>query len=316
MTSLLKQLPAAPSGKKGWPWTVESTPLSPTMQNGDHWPKITIVTPSYNQGHFIEETIRSVLLQNYPRIEYIIMDGGSSDDSLEIIKKYSPWLKHWVSQEDKGQADAIHQGFKVSTGEIIAWINSDDYYMKNAFKTVAKQFSNNQHIEMLAGACRYLKYDGKIISKNYGLWQDYFSILNVGMFCAQPSMFWRSSVYHDVGGLNKQLHFCMDYDLLLKFYQRKPAQLILKELAAYRFHNDTKSANIQNILAEEDFKLGQVYGRISDSDKLVKIKNKYWSKYKKRQFFLQASNIFIDPIFGCKYIAKFIFSKISLILNR
>ena len=110
---LISQLPPPPPDRTGWPWTEESPRLPSHMPDGSKWPKISIVTPSYNQGKFIEKTIRSVLLQNYTNLEYIIMDGGSTDESVEIIKKYKPWLTHWGSEKDEGQSDAINRGFKV-----------------------------------------------------------------------------------------------------------------------------------------------------------------------------------------------------------
>ena len=105
------------------------------MPNGEAWPRISIVTPSFNQGQFIEETIRSILLQGYPNLEYIIIDGGSTDESVEIIKKYEPWLTYWVSEKDRGQAHAINKGLERCTGEILAYINSDDYYYPGCFCT-------------------------------------------------------------------------------------------------------------------------------------------------------------------------------------
>ena len=127
----LAELPPPLEGKTGWPWTVESTQLPETMPHGSPWPRISIVTPSYNQGEFIEETIRSVLLQGYPNLEYIIMDGGSSDKTNEVISKYASWLKYWRSQKDEGQAAAITEGFLRATGQIGAYINSDDFYLQN-----------------------------------------------------------------------------------------------------------------------------------------------------------------------------------------
>ena len=114
----LSELPSSPPGKIGWPWTEESSQLPEKMSDGSPWPRISIVTPSYNQGQFIEETIRSVLLQGYPNVEYIIIDGGSTDNSLEIIKKYEPWLAYWVSEPDRGQSHALNKGIQKATGDI------------------------------------------------------------------------------------------------------------------------------------------------------------------------------------------------------
>ena len=136
----LAELPPPPAGKTGWPWTVESPQLPDTMPDGKPWPRISIVTPSYNQGQFIEETIRSALLQGYPHLEYIIIDGGSTDDSVGVIKKYQPWLAYWVSEEDRGQSHAINKGFERATGGIMNWINSDDFLAVDALREVAVAF--------------------------------------------------------------------------------------------------------------------------------------------------------------------------------
>ena len=135
----LAELPPPPAGKTGWPWTVESPQLPDAMPDGKPWPRISIVTPSYNQGQFIEETIRSVLLQGYPDLEYIIMDGGSTDGAIDIIRRYEPWLTHWESGQDGGQSAAIGKGFAKVTGEIQAWVNSDDGYLPSAFQRVARE---------------------------------------------------------------------------------------------------------------------------------------------------------------------------------
>src|SRR5215212_7304742 len=121
----LADLPAPPAGRAGWPWTEESPRLPDLRPDGEAWPSISIVTPSYNQGGFIEETIRSILLQGYPNLEYFIIDGGSTDASVDIIRKYEPWLSGWISEKDEGQTDAITKGLQRCTGQVFQWINSD-----------------------------------------------------------------------------------------------------------------------------------------------------------------------------------------------
>ena len=139
----LHELPPPPQSRTGWPWTAESPPLPEQMPDGRGWPRISIVTPSYNQGAFLEETLRSVLLQGYPDLEYFVIDGGSFDNSVEIIRKYEPWLAGWVSQKDQGQSDAINKGFQRCSGEIITFQNSDDFYLSGAFENAARLWSEN-----------------------------------------------------------------------------------------------------------------------------------------------------------------------------
>ena len=129
---MIDQLPAPPKGKKGWPWTVQTDLPKETMPNGEPWPRISLVTPSYNQGRYIEETIRSVLLQNYPNLEYVIIDGGSTDETLAILQKYEHWLTYWASEPDHGQSHAINKGFQRCTGTILNWLCSDDILLEES----------------------------------------------------------------------------------------------------------------------------------------------------------------------------------------
>lgn len=149
----LEELPPLPPGKIGWPWTKESRQLPDTMPDSRPWPRISIVTPSFNQGRYIEETIRSVLLQGYPNLEYIVIDGGSSDNSVGIIKKYEPWLAYWVSEADRGQAHAINKGFQKATGEIFGWLNSDDVYCKGALGFTGWLLYRRPHVGLIYGDC-------------------------------------------------------------------------------------------------------------------------------------------------------------------
>ena len=152
----LADLPPPREGKKGWPWTVETPQAPESMPDGKPWPRISIVTPSYNQGQFIEETIRSVLLQGYPDLEYIIMDGGSTDESVGVLKKYEPWITFWTREPDGGQTEAINKGFKRSTGEIVAWLNSDDLYTAGALHIASKAFAERPHAAVVYGDIAYV----------------------------------------------------------------------------------------------------------------------------------------------------------------
>jgi glycosyltransferase involved in cell wall biosynthesis len=164
----LSKLPEPPPGRTGWPWTEASPPFPGQTPSGSAWPKISVVTPSLNQGEFIEETIRSVLLQGYPDIEYIIIDGGSTDKSAEIIEKYSPWLHYWVSEPDTGQSNALNKGFKQATGELYAYINSDDFYEPNAFGTAAVAFMIPEKPSLLVGDC--IIFDKSTIKRTFKAW--------------------------------------------------------------------------------------------------------------------------------------------------
>jgi glycosyltransferase involved in cell wall biosynthesis len=211
----LAELPLPPSGKTGWPWTERSPQLPEIMPDGSPWPKISIVTPSYNQGQFIEETIRSVLLQGYPNLEYIIIDGGSTDGSVEIIKKYEPWLTYWVSEKDRGQSHAINKGFARATGEIMAWLNSDDIYAPEALNKVAKALYGKKRT-LLVGASISTNNPDRLEGKldcRHPSWSEL--LYDVKTF-PQPSVFWTRDLWEQTGGLDEDLDLVMDYDLWLR----------------------------------------------------------------------------------------------------
>jgi len=189
-------------------------------------PKISIVTPSFNQGEFLEECIQSILEQGYPNLEYIIMDGGSKDGSVEIIKKYEKYLSYWQSQPDGGQYIAINDAFKNTTGEIMAWLNSDDKYHQNAFFKVVSAFTNHQEIQWLTGRATAWNRDGKFTYFEASIpeWSREY-LLNLTQeirerrrFIQQESTFWKRSLWEQAGSqLNLQLELAGDFELWVRF---------------------------------------------------------------------------------------------------
>ena len=156
------KLPPASDPNPGWPWHHKNRPNELPI---DVWPKISIVTPSYNQAEYLEQTIRSVLLQRYPNLEYIIMDGGSTDGSVEIIRKYQEWITFWTSEEDQGQTDAIQKGFSRSTGSILAWLNSDDIYFPGALVAMAQAHLLSPRTVLLGKVQNFSGIKNKIIHR-------------------------------------------------------------------------------------------------------------------------------------------------------
>jgi len=239
----LNILPAPPIENHGWPWTEESRQLPDTMPDGSSWPKISIVTPSYNQGQFIEETIRSVLLQGYPNLEYIIIDGGSTDNSVEIIRRYEPWLHYWTSEIDEGQSDAINKGFQLSNGEVIAWLNSDDFYMPGAIHKVICSFLNNHNQGLIYGDVEIINENGKHLGKFTGSQTNAKKLLLEGNTIPQPAAFIRLSDLNRTGGLDKNLDYVMDYDLWIRLALVSPLSYIPSNLAVFRRHENSKSTS-------------------------------------------------------------------------
>src|SRR5215207_3259660 len=167
----LKNLPPPPEGKTGWPWTEEAATPAEAPPRGRAWPRISVVTPSLNQAEFLEQTIRSVLLQGYPNLEYIVMDGGSRDGSLAVIEKYAPLLTHWESRPDRGQGHAINKGWRQCTGEILCWLNSDDLYLPGALRVVSETLAGGAGVFAAVGHSMAVPADGSTPLKCVGRFQ-------------------------------------------------------------------------------------------------------------------------------------------------
>jgi glycosyltransferase involved in cell wall biosynthesis len=244
----LKDLPLPPPGKSGWPWTMHSKPLPDTMPNGAEWPRLTIVTPSYNQGKFLEATIRSVLLQGYPNLEYIIIDGGSTDESVEVIKKYANYLYDWISEQDRGQADAINKGLKKSSGELLGWINSDDVYVKGAFHKIVTAFRSNPDCIVVHGNRILINESGDVTG-----WNDLpaFNPTTLVYNVCSETAFWRRSAMEKAGLLKESLKFAIDLEFFGRLYQYGKFLKLDDYLGYFRCHAETKSSTIAQVGHEE-----------------------------------------------------------------
>lgn len=219
------------------------------------YPKISIVTVNYNGARFLEDAIKSVLNQNYPNLEYIIIDGGSTDNSLDIIKRYELNLAYWVSEKDEGQYAAIKKGFDKSTGEIMAWLNSDDLYVPYSFFAVADIFNSFKEVDWLMGVAREYNANGTLISRISVPWsrwskQRYYTY--DFQFIQQESSFWRRDLWEKAKGLNMDYKYAGDMELWLRFFRYAKLHTTVATLAGFRHTNkDQRSVNFrQQYLAE------------------------------------------------------------------
>ena len=256
----LKELLFPPKGKTGWPWTEESSQVPEAMSDGQPWPRISIVTPSYNQGQFIEETIRSVLLQGYPDLEYIIIDGGSTDGSVDIIRKYERWLTYWVSETDRGQSHAINKGLRITRGEIIGILNSDDIYFEERFKKVSNFFVNIPQTFFVHGKGVYINEKGEQISDCQFVFEGDYETLRSFDFILSQSTFFRRELFSTIGYLDEKLHFVMDWEYFLRIAKRYKLWHISEKLGKQRVHKHTKTWSKNPRRIEELIKVSYNYG--------------------------------------------------------
>jgi glycosyltransferase involved in cell wall biosynthesis len=229
-------------------------------QQGSHaLPRISIVTPSYNQASYLEETIRSVILQDYPDLEYIIVDGGSTDGSVDVIRQYERHLAFWISEKDEGASDAIAKGFRRATGTVLAYLNSDDLYLPGALHTIAEAMADPS-VDVAYGNMYWIDAEGKKIGEQRQTPFMPKAYLYGGATLQQPATFWKKDVYTKCGEMNRSYRFAFDTDLFFRFALRGAGfRHVNRFVASFRIHPQSKSSNELDVCSRELTRLRDTY---------------------------------------------------------
>lgn len=230
-------------------------------------PRISIITPTLNGEKYLGQTINSVLEQGYPNLEYIVIDGGSTDGTIQLLESYGNRIR-WISEPDKGQSDAINKGIEMASGEIIGFLNSDDLYEEGALNIVGEYFSENPNTHWVTGKCRII--DGsnleirKLITAYKNLWLliNWKIILHILNYISQPATFWRKSVSDEFGGFNNDFNLAMDYDFWLRINQTHSLKVIHRYLASFRLYESSKSGSSFINQFQEEYQIAEKYQNI------------------------------------------------------
>ena len=217
-----------------------------------NWPKITVVTPSYNQAQFLEATLCSIHDQEYPNLEHIVIDGGSTDGSVETIKRYADRLAYWVSEPDRGQTDALIKGFSRATGDIFAWLNSDDLFMPWTLWEVAEFFLKNPEARFVYGDALWIDIKGHVLKSKKEIPFSWFIWLYDHNYIPQPSSFWRRDLYEEVGGIDPRFDLAMDADLWIRFAKRTKPIHVRRIWSKMRLYPEQKNQRLRHISDRED----------------------------------------------------------------
>lgn len=225
--------------------TLRNCVFRKTIHWSNHWPRISVITPSYNQAQFIEETIQSILFQGYPNLEYIIIDGGSQDESVQIIKKYEKHLSYWHSKKDKGQADAINQGMRLATGEVVCWLNSDDLYLPGTLLEIGRHFMGKTNTASLAyGSALTMWQEKEDLNGSARVARPFDrEVLTYSDYIVQPSSFWTQKLWSEVGELNSEYHYVLDWDWFIRASKIIDFTYIPRFLSVYRLHLKHKTGS-------------------------------------------------------------------------
>ena len=257
----IADLPPALLDRKGWPWTSEEALIFPSrMPDGQKWPRISVTVPSYNQGEFLEATLRSLLFQGYPDLEIHVMDGGSTDQSRWVLEEYAPWLTSWESKPDRGQSHAINKGWERSTGELIAYLNSDDYYLPGALYRVAMAWDYSLSIAVITGGVWMVNEEGELLQNRRPFLRSSspldLSLLDISAwYLPQQSTFFVRD-YLDRAGrwVREDLHYTMDRELMYRVCRLGQVAILDQPLAADRYHKSSKRGSQVLRMYKEDAK--------------------------------------------------------------
>ena len=210
-------------------------------KNSNSFPIISVITPSYNQKDFLERTILSVLEQNYPNLELIIIDGGSTDGSVQIIKKYEKYIKYWVSENDLGQTNAINKGLKIATGEWVCWQNSDDVFLHGCFKELAKIINDAPELNLIFGNLKLIDQNDNFIRNIKYVQPNFNSIFHEGMVISNQCAFWRASVHQQIGYLNENYSYAFDFEWFLRLSKLEKIKHVNTFWGAFRIQPNAKT---------------------------------------------------------------------------
>ncbi len=251
-------------------------------------PKISVIVPSFNQSKFLEETLLSVIDQGYPNLELIVIDGGSTDDSINIIKQYEDKITYWVSEPDGGQTPGLIKGFNHATGEIQCWLNSDDLHLPHTLNEVANFFSKNPSADAVFGNTLWVDENTVAIREQREIPFNKFIWMYTYNYIPGQSMFWRSDIYKSVGGLNPQFNLAMDADLWIRYAENGRIAHVNSIWSKMRFYPEQKNRNLRDA---------------SDNEDLI-IRQRYWGTkipkfYRQKRFFAYTIRILWKGITGC-----------------
>jgi len=246
----LNDLPRAPSGKTGWPWTEESPGLPDLRPDGSPWPKLSIITATFNAAEFFEESLRSALLQGYPNLEIIVIDGGSTDGTVDLIHKYEPWIASWVSEPDRGQSHATNKGFERATGVWLGWLNADDTYVPGVLTRLSPYLAHPESVDLIYGDVRYTDEAGNLRDifqpREFSL-----AAMAEGGMIHTPSVFWQRRLNDLAGPVSEEYHVSADNDFWMRVVPHARCQYVPGVMSTFRRHSKSKTVYSELKLIQE-----------------------------------------------------------------